>query len=177
MKIRLLTSEEWARMRSFILTFMVRFGEKRLTLSAVSALKQLQPQQLETCYEGISPSGSAVAVAIEKGKLTGVAAAIDYGQTACLMAVHPSLRGHGLGSRLLKAIMNHCGRLQGEVALDNPASISACFRSGMKAVALLTGPTGKPTLRFEGTAQPVYCRSVITEGEELRIWQSLSSEL
>ncbi len=164
-------------MRPSLLAFIVRFGEKRLTMSAVSALKMLQPHQLEERYTGSGISSSAVAAAVHKGKLAGVAAAIDYGQGACLMAVHPSNRGHGLGGRMLKAMMNQCGRLQGEVSLDNPASISACFRSGMKAVALLTGPTGKPTLRFEGTAQPACCRRLTAEEEEGLLWQSPSSGL
>jgi hypothetical protein len=34
------------------------------------------------------------------------------------------------------------------VALDNVPSLKMCFRAGLYAVELFTGPTGKPTLRF-----------------------------
>lgn len=170
MNIQLLTGQEWVRLQPRLLAFLVRAGDKRITVAALDALRQLEPLQL-------AAPGYAVAAALEKGRIVGLAAALRNGQEACVLAVHPQYRGHGIGSLLLQTMLRRCGWLQGEVALDNTSSLAACFRCGMKAVALLTGPTGKPTLRMEGAWQPIGCRPAAAQEEEGTRWQSPSSGL
>ncbi|MFC0333210.1 GNAT family N-acetyltransferase [Paenibacillus sepulcri] len=92
---------------------------------------------------------AAVAIALEGGKLAAIAFAADAGKRACLVVVHPGHRGRRIGSALLSELRGHFGGLMCSVAADNPASMQMCFHAGMKAVELFTGPTGKPTLRFE----------------------------
>ncbi|WP_270164817.1 GNAT family N-acetyltransferase [Paenibacillus sp. SYP-B4298] len=169
LSIQLITGERWVLLRPRLLAFLARVGDKRITVAALAALRQLEPRQL-------AAPGYAVAAALEQGRLVGFAAALQHGQEACLLAVHPQYRGRGIGSLLLQAMLRRCGWLQGEVALDNTSSLAACFRCGMKAVALLRGPTGKPTLRMEGAWQPG-SRRIATLEEEGTRWQSPSSGL
>ncbi len=144
MKVKLLSGDEWANVKEKIISFAIRFGDSRLTSAGIVVLRELSPFQLDD-----DKSESAVTVAIEGGKLAGFAAAIEAGELACLIVVHPQWRGQGAATALLLALQSRCGRLTCSVAADNPASMQACFRANMKAVSLHLGPTGKPTLRFE----------------------------
>jgi len=176
MEVKLLSPEQWTAARGRLLAFCRRCGEKRLTAAALSALQSLEPEALAdapagrvrpeagaagrprpllTAPDRVSRDGrfavgtAAIAVAVDAGRLVGFAFAADAGERACIVAVHPDTRGKGVGSSLIKALHSRWGRLTCSVAADNPASMQMCFRAGMKAVGLTTGPTGKPTLRFE----------------------------
>ncbi|MFC5647619.1 GNAT family N-acetyltransferase [Paenibacillus solisilvae] len=144
MKVKLLSGAEWMNVKEKIITFAVRFGDSRLTPAGIAVLRELSPSLLIN-----DKSESAVAVALEDGKLAGFAAAVEAGERACLIVVHPQRRGQGLATSLLLALQIRCSRLTCSVAADNPASMQACFRAHMKAVSMHSGPTGKPTLRFE----------------------------
>jgi GNAT superfamily N-acetyltransferase len=178
MDVKLLSPSEWASLKGKLIAFAVRFGDNRLTASGIRELRRLKPEAMAVGGCGISdaaysatsgtrmliaahaakakePDGSAaapkaaVAVAVAGGKLAAFAFASQAGERACLVVVRPELRGQGAGSALLKALHGRFGRLACSVAADNPASMQMCFHAGMKAVGMFTGPTGKPTLRFE----------------------------
>jgi len=169
MRIMLLPPAQWPVMCRKLLAFAGRFGDNRLSAEGIGMLRELkpvaalQPSTEEQGY-GIIQSEStatassrdwydeqevAIAVAVENGKLAGFAFAMDAGRKACLVVVHPQMRGQGVGNELLTTLHHHFGHLTCLVAADNPASMQMCFHAGMVAVELLNGPTGKPTLRFE----------------------------
>jgi hypothetical protein len=55
-------------------------------------------------------------------------------------------RNRHTGTALLTAQLERLGHLECHVACDNIPSLKMCFNSGLAAVDLVTGPTGKPTL-------------------------------
>lgn len=139
---RLLGAAEWETQRFQLLRFVRRHGERRISSRAWQRLLLAGETEL-------SRPGTAIAVAYTQGGCpAGVAFAAEYGDDACLIAVHPALRGRGVGRRLLRMLAEPWERLTCSVALDNAASVAMCFTAGLVAVGLETGPTGKPTLRF-----------------------------
>ncbi|WP_151735466.1 N-acetyltransferase [Paenibacillus tengchongensis] len=135
--------EQWKQKLSGLLEFLKEHGEQRLTLRGCRVLARLTPEQLG------SP-GVSLLVATVRGQngrqLAGVSFVSGYGKDACLVAVHPLYRNRRTGTALLSAQLRRLGRLECQVACDNPASLKMCFNSGLAAVDLLTGKTGKPTL-------------------------------
>ncbi|QHW30646.1 GNAT family N-acetyltransferase [Paenibacillus rhizovicinus] len=148
MQVKLLSPSQWSSAKERITRFLYRYGDSRLTHAGLAALNDLRASRLTASSRG-AEAGAAVAVAIKDGKLAAVAFADDGGERACFVVVSPEFRGQGVGSLLLRALHRKLGRLTCSVASDNPSSMNMCFRAGMKAVSLHTGPTGKPTLRFE----------------------------
>lgn len=144
MDIVRLKPSQWLQWRSRLVTFAKRYGDRRLTAGGLHAL-----QHAGEPSEGIASSPINVVIAHEAGKLVGFAFGKAAGEVACVIAVHPEMRGRGVGSKLIAELIEACGGLCCSVACDNTASMQLFFRAGLKAVALHTGPTGKPTLRFE----------------------------
>ncbi|SFE22392.1 Acetyltransferase (GNAT) family protein [Paenibacillus catalpae] len=142
MELQLLTPEQWAKERKRLIDFAVRFGEKRLTVTAIHSLRRLPPELL-------SASDTVIAVARQGSRIVGLGYAAEAGEKSCIIVTHPEARGLGIGFAVMEAIMSRLGRLTCQVALDNVPSLTLFFRLGMKAVSMSTGPTGKPTLRFE----------------------------
>jgi GNAT superfamily N-acetyltransferase len=134
---------QWNSKLAGLLEFLRDHGEKRITLRACRQLARLTPEQLAV-------PGVSLLVATVRGQngrqLAGVSFVSGYGEEACLVAVHPLYRGRHTGTALLSAQLQRLGRLECQVACDNPASLKMCFNSGLAAVALTNGPTGKPTL-------------------------------
>ncbi|REE82671.1 acetyltransferase (GNAT) family protein [Paenibacillus taihuensis] len=156
MQVKLLSPSQWSASKEKITRFLYRYGDKRITATALAALQDLPAVRLATSGGGGGSSvgidgdvDAAIAIAVIGGKLAAVAFAEEGGERACFVVVSTEFRGQGAGSALLKALKKRLGRLTCAVAADNPASMGMCFRAGMKAVSLHTGPTGKPTLRFE----------------------------
>lgn len=150
-KLGLLTPETWLTEHKKYIHFAVRFGEKRLTVSTIHALRKLDHSLL-----GESPDGTygAVAAVVKHGsRIVGFGFAESGGDGSCMFVVHPEARNLGIGSAIVQAMIERLGKLACNVAADNTASMALCFRLGMTAVSMHKGPTGKPTLRFEkGTA-------------------------
>ncbi|WP_308638674.1 GNAT family N-acetyltransferase [Paenibacillus silvisoli] len=150
MQVKLLTPAQWSAAKEKVTRFLYRHSDNRITNAALVALRELPPAQLADSRSGEAPT-AAIAVAISSsGKLMACAFAEDCGERACFVVVSPEYRGQGAGSALMRALRRHLGSLTCTVAADNAQSMAMCFRAGMKAVSLHTGPTGKPTLRFEG---------------------------
>ncbi|WP_235439837.1 N-acetyltransferase [Paenibacillus sp. DMB20] len=138
---------EWPDIRRQCYEFMRRFGSKRLTVEGCFHLKTLALDRLKQPGTALT----AVTVRGEQGRMPiGLSFAAGYGQTACLVAVHPLYRGRRIGTSLLLYQLSRLGRLRCKVAVDNIASLQMCFHAGMRAIALEAGPTGKPTLVMAG---------------------------
>ncbi|MCM3630016.1 GNAT family N-acetyltransferase [Paenibacillus glycanilyticus] len=148
MELQLLTPEQWMSERKRLVDFAVRFGEKRLTVAAIHSLRSFAPDLL-ACGD----SHTVIAVARHGKRIVGLGYAAEAGEKSCIIVTHPEARGLGIGFAVMEAIMKKLGRLTCQVALDNAPSLKLFFRLGMKAVSMSTGPTGKPTLRFEWTKE------------------------
>lgn len=146
-ELKSLTSEAWSLERRRLLSFAVQFGDKRLTVAALHALRRLAPSQLDGSLGGSRPS--VVIVAKRGERIAGMGFAAEEGEAGCIVVVHPKERGLGIGTAIMKEMITRLGRLTCNVAADNTASMALCFRLGMSAVSMHKGPTGKSTLRFE----------------------------
>lgn len=144
MKLELLTPQQWLQQRKHLIAFAIRHSDKRLTLSALRAMRDFSPALLSD-----GAAGTAVVVAAKDGRIRGLGFALDYGEGGCLFVVHPEARSEGIGSSIAQAMLDRLGSLTCNVAADNPSSMAVCFRAGMKAVSMHKGATGKATLRFE----------------------------
>ncbi|MFD0588375.1 GNAT family N-acetyltransferase [Paenibacillus sp. GCM10027627] len=147
MELLLHTPEIWLKERRRLLGFVIRFGEKRITIASLHALRTLDPAWLAVDESGFSKA--TVVIAKRGGRVVGLGFAADGGDGGCLIVVHPGERRNGTGSAIMKAMMNALGKLACHVAADNIPSMALCFGLGMKAVSIHKGPTGKSTLRFE----------------------------
>ncbi|MWC26970.1 GNAT family N-acetyltransferase [Paenibacillus sp. MMS18-CY102] len=145
MDIVRLKPSQWPTWRGRMAAFAKRHGDRRITAEGLRAMLLAGE---ETDHSVSSPA--AVVIARDQGRMLGFAFAANAGETACLVVVRSDARGGGVGRRLVEALANRFGgRLCCKIAADNPASMRLFFHAGLKAVALETGPTGKPTLRFE----------------------------
>jgi len=145
--LRQLTNQSWSKHRARILNFITRYGEKRITLAALHSLRALSNEQLNPQVENLPPA--SIVTYTEQGALLGVAYAIADGSGHCIVVVHPEARRRGIGSKLMKALIQALPAFSCQVAIDNLASLSLCFNNDLHAVAMFKGPTGKATLRFE----------------------------
>ncbi|MBW4084170.1 GNAT family N-acetyltransferase [Paenibacillus sp. S150] len=134
-----------------LLEFLRKYGEQRITLRGCRVLSRLTPEQL-------SQPGASLLVATVRGQngrqLAGVSFVSGFGKEACLVAVHPLYRNRHTGTALLTAQLERLGSLECAVASDNAASLKMCFNTGLVAVALTSGPTGKPTLLLRSQLLP-----------------------
>ncbi|WP_138752475.1 GNAT family N-acetyltransferase [Paenibacillus sinopodophylli] len=151
MDLELLTPETWLAEQKRLIGFSIRFGDKRLAVSTIHALRKLDPSLLDQGLNG--QYGAAAILAKHGSRIVGFGFAEAGGEAACMVVVHPEARSLGIGGSLVQAMIQRLGKLSCNVAADNTASMALCFRLGMTAVSMHRGPTGKPTLRFErGTA-------------------------
>ncbi|MFC7681010.1 N-acetyltransferase [Paenibacillus sp. GCM10028914] len=138
---------DWCDIREQCYEFMCRYGNRRLTREGCSNLQKLSFQQLN------QPGTSLISATVrgEEGRIpVGICFVAGFGETACLIAVHPLYRNKGIGTSLILSQQLKLGRLQCKVATDNYSSLKMCFQAGMHAVAIENGPTGKATLIMSG---------------------------
>ncbi|AYB42713.1 N-acetyltransferase [Paenibacillus lautus] len=164
--LSLSSPEEWPHARQQCSEFFRRYSNKRLTREGYQRLASLSYDELQ------QPGTSIVAATVRSdvGRMpVGICFAADYGESACMIAVHPLYRNRQIGSSLIRSQLSRFGRLRCKVAADHTASLQMCFHAGMQAIALEQGPTGKPTLIMSGSQplrQPSSADS-IQEGEPL----------
>lgn len=140
--------EEWPHARQQCSDFFRRYSNKRLTREGYQRLALLSYDEL------LQPGTSIMAATVRSdvGRIpVGMCFAADYGEGACMVAVHPLYRNRHIGSSLIRSQLSKFGRLQCKVAADHSASLQMCFHAGLQAIALEQGPTGKPTLVMSGT--------------------------
>ncbi|MFD1908306.1 hypothetical protein ACFTAO_12265 [Paenibacillus rhizoplanae] len=115
--------------------------------------------------------GVSLLVATLRGQngrqLAGVSFVSGFGKEACVVAVHPLYRNKHTGTALLTAQLERLGQLECHVACDNAASLKMCFNSGLAAVDLINGPTGKPTLLLRSPLSAVDPATLPQGGELL----------
>ncbi|MGG4141644.1 GNAT family N-acetyltransferase [Paenibacillus algorifonticola] len=148
MEVQLLTPKQWNSNRNRLADFAVQYGDKRLTVASIQAFRSLNSAQLGPSVEA-AYSEAAVSIARQGSRLLGVGFATNGGKQECFFVVHPEARELGVGTAVARSLINKLGQLTCHVAVDNIPSMALCFRLGMSAVSMFTGPTGKPTLRFE----------------------------
>jgi GNAT superfamily N-acetyltransferase len=147
LELELLAPDVWLLEQKRLIGFAIRFGDKRLAVSTIHALRKLDSSLLREAHDG---TFGAVAVIVKhSSRIAGFGFAENGGEGACMVVVHPEARSLGIGSAIVKAMIARLGKLTCNVATDNTASMALCFRLGMTAVSMHRGPTGKPTLRFE----------------------------
>lgn len=147
MELELLTPDRWRSEKKRLIGFALRFGDKRLAVSTLHALRKLDDSLLEQAQGG--GCGAVIAVASHGSRIVGFGFAADGGEGGSLVVVHKEARGLGIGGKIVEAMIGRLGAMTCNVAADNIASMAICFRLGMQAVSMHRGPTGKPTLRFE----------------------------
>ncbi|WP_410511998.1 N-acetyltransferase [Paenibacillus sp. BR2-3] len=141
-------SGPWNRHLADLLQFIRHYGERRITMDSCRRLARLTPELL-------GQPGVSLLVATVRGQygrqLSGVSFVSGFGKESCLVAVHPLYRNKHTGTALLAAQLQRLGCLECSVASDNAASLKMCFNAGLVAVALNSGPTGKPTLLLQSS--------------------------
>ncbi|MGG3307197.1 GNAT family N-acetyltransferase [Paenibacillus lautus] len=145
--LSLSSPEDWPHARQQCSDFFRRYGNKRLTREGYQCLASLS-------YEGLLQPGTSIMAATVRSDIgripVGICFAADYGEGACMIAVHPLYRNRHIGSSLIRSQLSKFGRLRCKVAADHSASLQMCFHAGLKAIALEQGPTSKPTLVMSG---------------------------
>lgn len=145
--LSLSSPEEWPHARQQCSDFFRRYGNKRLNREGYQCLASLS-------YEGLLQPGTSIMAATVRSDIgripVGICFAADYGEGACMIAVHPLYRNRHIGSSLIRSQLSKFGRLRCKVAADHSASLQMCFHAGLKAIALEQGPTSKPTLVMSG---------------------------
>ena len=146
--LSLSSPDEWPHARQQCSDFLRRYSSKRLTREGYQRLASLSYDEL------MQPGTSILAATVRSdvGRIpVGICYAADYGEGACMIAVHPLYRNRHIGSSLIRSQLSRLGRLRCKVAADHSASLQMCFHAGLQAIALEQGPTGKPTLIMSGT--------------------------
>ena len=154
MDIRVIHSpqeDKWPMLRNKFTQFIIHAGDQRITVDAMKQLESLP-------FRGLQADGTQLVIATErtpraKARLIGLSFVEDYGDTTCLVVVHPDYRGQSIGTKLLREQICRLGNLSCSVAMDNLSSLHMCFQAGLTAYTLIEGPTGKPTLAFEYDAR------------------------
>ena len=154
MDIRVIRSpheEKWPVLRAKFVQFIINAGDQRITTDALKQLESLP-------VRGLQEEGTQLLIATErtsraKARLIGLSFVEDFGNTTCLVVVHPEFRGNHIGTMLMREQISRLGSLTCYVAIDNLSSLHMCFQAGLIAHHLMEGPTGKPTLAFEYDAR------------------------
>ncbi|WP_152394670.1 GNAT family N-acetyltransferase [Paenibacillus guangzhouensis] len=149
--IRSPQEDKWPVLRAKFTQFIINAGDQRITVDAIKQFGSLS-------LSGLQADGTQLIIATErtlraKARLIGLAFVENYGDTTCLVVVHPDYRGQRIGTKLLQEQINQLGNLTCTVAMDNLSSLHMCFQAGLTAYTLIEGPTGKPTLAFEYDAR------------------------
>jgi GNAT superfamily N-acetyltransferase len=111
----LLPPEDWAKERFPLLRFVRRHLDRRGADAGWQRLLALRP-------EALAAPGTAMAVARTAGGMAvGVAFAAEFGEDALVVAVHPALRGRGIGRELLGRLASEWERLAGRPTAGAPS--------------------------------------------------------
>jgi GNAT superfamily N-acetyltransferase len=141
-RIKSLTPEGMAAIRSSLLAFCRKYGDRRITHRALRWFYRLPYTRWA--------EGTLVAIATEGQRLIGVIAFGCYGLEESFIVVHPDHRNRRIGEILLNHALKSLKKVYTRVACDNIPSLKLCFSCGLVAFRLIRGPTGKPTLCLAG---------------------------
>ncbi|HEY2495085.1 MAG TPA: N-acetyltransferase [Paenibacillus sp.] len=142
------TERQWQKQHQSVIDFIKYYGDKRITLDAFHKCSKLNRGTLQH-------PGESLLIATVRGdrgrSLAGVSFVSGFGEDVCLIVVHPLYRKRHVGTTLLSSQLAIIGHLSCHVALDNISSLKMCFNAGLTGHSLMVGPTGKPTLKLEGS--------------------------
>lgn len=154
-----LTERQWQKQHQSVIDFIKNYGDKRITWDSYRRCSRLSRDTLQH-------PGESLLIATVRGDrgrtLAGVSYISRFGEDVCLIVVHPLYRKRHVGTTLLSSQLATLGRLNCHVALDNISSLKMCFNAGLTGHSLMVGPTGKPTLKLEGSYSTT---TSIQEGE------------
>ncbi|MDA8354065.1 MAG: GNAT family N-acetyltransferase [Firmicutes bacterium] len=130
------------RVRPQILRFSRKYGDRRITHRALRWLNTLSGDSF--------PEGTWLAAAVDRKRLVGFILFGSYGLEEAFVVVHPNYRKRQVGESMLEEALTALDRVYTRVSCDNIPSLKLCFKVGLVAFKLTTGPTGKPTLCLGG---------------------------
>ena len=143
-----LEAAQLAQAKRDILSFIRRHGERRITGKAQRWLRRLQAADIQIAQ------GTLILIAHEGHRMIGVLGLSRFGRDVLFIVVRRGMRGRKIGQQMIRKVFTQTGTLIARVATDNTPSMAMFFASGLTAVALEKGVTGKPTLVFTGRNQP-----------------------
>ncbi|ANE49110.1 hypothetical protein SY83_21670 [Paenibacillus swuensis] len=121
--------------------FAKRHGDGRITRGALRLAEA-------ALADSSSSKGNQLLLMSDQGDIAGVSLVLGYGEIAAIVIVHSEYRGRRVAPQLISRHVADLGAYTCNVAVHNTPSLKMCFRAGLTAVGLFTGPTGVPTLRF-----------------------------
>lgn len=157
--LSLSSSDEWPHAKRQCSDFFRRYSNEQLIHEDHQCLATLSYDEL------LKPGTSIVAATVRSdvGHIpVGICFAANFGEDACMVAVHPLYRNRRIGSSLIRSQLISFGRLRCKVVAEYSASLQMCFHAGLQAVALEQGPSGKPTLIMSGALPLNQFRSSLT---------------
>jgi hypothetical protein len=125
-----------------ILAFIARYGERRITGKAKRWLRRLHASDLQIAQ------GTLILIAHHGRHMIGVLGLAHFGRECLFIVVRRGMRGRKIGQQMIRKALSQTGALIARVATDNTPSMAMFFASGLSAVSLERGVTGKPTLIF-----------------------------
>jgi len=147
------TQNSWKKQRAKILNFISRYSDKRIAIATFNSLRLLSSEQLLDGDQDVAPA--TILTMVDQKHLVGIAYFNNNEPKQCLIVVHPLARKKGVGEQLFTSLISRYKDFRCYVAIDNISSLKLCFKSGLHAVSLSKGPTGKPTLCFERSQEHV----------------------
>lgn len=146
MNIKTLNNLQLKRYVTQIVKFIKRYGDKRITRTAIEKINDVSTSQSIT----LNKDGHYALCALEGNKLVGFLMVVDYGREESIIVIHKHYRNQDLAQRMVQQTIDTLTKLYGRVAIDNIPSLKVCLSNGMVAFDLFKGPTGKPTLWLGG---------------------------
>lgn len=153
---------EWPHVKVQLISFVRKHSGRKITLHSLRCLSSLTAEQL------LLPGYSIVTATIrgqDGPELIGLSFVADYGETACILVIHPLYRGNGLGAQLLSAQLNEAGPTSCLVAADSNIP-SPRLKTGLQACELVPCRSGQPTLKLKAARRP-HQRLEKQEGEAI----------
>lgn len=145
MEIQILSPQRLSQLSPFLIPFIRKYGERRITHRAIRWL-----QKLANSKEAHFSEGTLISIAVSQRKLIGIIAFGRFGLDESFIVVHPQHRKRKVGESLLYHALEDLEKVYTRVACDNIPSLKLCFSNGLVAFRLIRGPTGKPTLWLGG---------------------------
>ena len=153
---------EWPRSKAQLIHFVRKYSGRTLTKHTLRCLSSLTAEQL------LLPGNSIVTATIrgqEGAELIGLSFVADYGEAACILAIHPLYRGNGLGAQLLSAQLNEEGQTSCRIVSNMSLPIPS-LKTELQANELSHRPAGRPALKLK-TARRPHQRLEKQEGEAI----------
>lgn len=141
LSIKRLPPSKLSLVRSQLVAFILRHGDRRLTREAAEWLATVPGFKLEQ-------DGTAILLAIADHKLVGILGAADYGQSISFAAVSAASRRNGIGESLIRRFIDMEGSFTCRVNANNYPSLRTCIKAGLIADHCWKGTGGQTILQL-----------------------------